>query len=110
MDYDAMMSLGSGGGGSKPPMGEEGGGDKFGPFRRRLGGMLGGFGQAMMDNEARKTFGVARTGGYQDLMENNQIQDFVTGDGTPKLQQQQQDVQAKMQPYKRGVTPTGGVR
>lgn len=46
---------------------------------RGLGGAMGGFGQAMMDQNFRRTYSTARGGGYSDLMQNQRIGDFIRG-------------------------------
>ena len=46
-------------------------------FGRGIAGSLGGFGQGMMDQNMRRTYGTARSGGYHDLMEDQQINRFV---------------------------------
>lgn len=84
------------------------GGAGSGGFGRALGGALGGFGQGMMDQNMRRTYGTARAGGYHDLMENNQIQDFVTGDNTQGLQMKFQDILGRMGGARRGQQPMPG--
>lgn len=57
----------------------------YSAMMRGAGGALGGFGQAMMSPDMRKTYDVARSGGYQDLMQNQKIGDFVrTGRTSPE--------------------------
>lgn len=49
-------------------------------FGKAAGGMVGGFGQGLMDQNMRRTYGTARSGGYHDLMENQQINRFVNAE------------------------------
>jgi hypothetical protein len=69
--------------GPTPVAGGDGGagGDSM---RRGFAGALGGFGQGMMDQNMRRTYGTARSGGYYDLMENRNIGDFVRTGGRVK--------------------------
>lgn len=114
MDYSAMMRMfgggkPAGGTGTNPvPSGVPGAtpmitGDDFGPARRRLGGALGGFGQGLMSPEMRKTYGTARVGGYHDLMQNQEIGDFVQGGISQELMKKFQDYQSRVAPAKRGM-------
>ena len=80
MDYSAMMRMG--------------------------GGMLSGIGQGMMDRGMRQSYGAARTGGFRDLMENQDVGDFIKGGVRPDLLTRYQDLKARMQPAMRGV-PSG---
>jgi hypothetical protein len=80
--YDGLMS-GAGGIGGMAPKTTPGSptGDIF---KRRLGGALGGFGQGLMSPEFRGTYNTAATGGYQDLIQKQHVNDFVrTGDVNP---------------------------
>ena len=63
-------------GGSKGTGGAEDGGS-LAKYGKLLAGSLSGFGQGMMDQNMRRTYGTARSGGYHDLMENQQINRFV---------------------------------
>lgn len=55
------------------------GGSLMTKFGRGVGGTMSGFGQGLMDQKMRRTYGTARAGGYQDLMQDQQIGDFIRG-------------------------------
>ena len=93
----SIMAAGGSGGAS----GVDGGGD-LAKYGKLLAGSLGGFGQGMMDQNMRRTYGTARSGGYHDLMQNQQIGDFVNGDLDPSIIQRYQEIRANLSAPKRG--------
>ena len=83
----------------------------YSQMMRMGGGMVGGMGQGLMSQDFRRTYGAARSGGYGDLMENQNIQDFVTGDeGSRDLTKRFQDLRSRMLGPGRGMQQPMPVR
>jgi hypothetical protein len=89
----------------------------FSQLMRAGGGAMGGMGQGMMDQNMRRTYESGRSGGFQDLMANKKIGDFVRTGGQQKAgdvfgsgQRTRGMVESIMQPPATGMRPPMGGR